>query len=89
MDLNDPRNAPYLVPLGNPEAEEYARAFADAVYGAIAHENGGFASNEDSDWCFEQCLINGRKCECEPEYAGIFENMGGEPPPEQPKRKLQ
>jgi integrase len=71
-DRDDPRNAAYLVPLGNPEAEDLASVFADAVYGCIAHDHGGFDSAEDSDWCYEQCLINGRKSECEPEYAAIF-----------------
>src|SRR5262249_43155540 len=77
----DPRNAAYLVPLANSEAEEGAQVFADAVYGCIASENNGFDSEEDSDWCFEQCLINGRKYECEPEYAAIFEHMSCEPAP--------
>ena len=73
----DPRNAAYLVPLANAEAERWANVFADAVYSVIAGEQDGFASEEDSDFCFEQCLINGRKTECEPEYAAIFEHMGG------------
>jgi hypothetical protein len=73
---NDPRNAYYLVPLPNPKDEEMAECWADAVYSAIAHDHCGFATPEDSEWRFEQCLINGRKCECEPEYENIFENMG-------------
>jgi hypothetical protein len=71
-DIGDPRNHTYLTPLGNPEAEEYARVFADAVYGAIADDCGGFASEADSDECYAQCLINGRKHECEPEYAELI-----------------
>lgn len=89
VDRSDPRNAAYLVPLPNPEAEEGAMVFADVVYGCIAHDNNGFDSAEDSAWCFEQCLINGRKAECEPEYVAIFLNMRGEPPLEQPKKVLQ
>jgi hypothetical protein len=89
---SDPRNAAYLVPLANPEAEESAQVFADTVYSCIAYDNNGFDSAEDSDWCFEQCLIDGRKYECEPEYAAIFENMAAvkepEPTPEEPRRKL-
>ena len=65
---SDRRNAAYLKPLANPEAEASANVFADVVYSAIAHDHDGFASQEDADWCFEQCLINGRKAECEPEY---------------------
>ena len=83
---SDPRNADYLKPLANPEAEELARMFADMVYSAIPDEYSGFDSAEDSDWRFEQCLINGRKFECEAEYAALFENMGGEKP-ERPKKK--
>jgi hypothetical protein len=88
---SDPRNAAYLVPLANAEAERLANVFADAVYGVIAGEHGGFASEEDSDFCFEQCLINGRKTECEPEYAAIFDRTGGtkEPTPKRAKRLLQ
>jgi hypothetical protein len=86
---SDPRNVDYLKPLANRKAEEEAWVFAEAVYGFIADEYGGFDSAEDSNWCFEQCLINGRKFECEPEYAAIFENMGGEKsPPEKAKRRL-
>jgi hypothetical protein len=87
---SDSRNAPYLVPLPNPKDEEMAECFADAVYSCIAHDHGGFETPEDSEWCFEQCLINGRKCECEPEYEAIFEYMGGclETPLEPPKREF-
>jgi hypothetical protein len=68
-------------------AEELAKVWTDAVWSAIADEHGGFASAEDDDWCYDQCLINGRKSECEPEYAAIFENMGSSPSLKQPKRK--
>src|SRR5262245_7684054 len=74
---SDPRNRVYLSPLANAEAEECARAFADMAYSVIAGDCGGFASEADSDECFEQCLINGRKHECEPEYEAIFDHMGG------------
>lgn len=88
-DRNDPRNAAYLAPLGNPQAEEFAKVWASAVWSAIADEHGGFASAEDDDWCYEQCLINGRKSECEPEYAAIFENMGSSPSHQSGKGLLQ
>jgi hypothetical protein len=68
---DDPRNARYLVPLC-PEAEFFAETFADAVYGSVAEERGGFTSEEESNACWEQCLINGRKNECEPHYAVLF-----------------
>jgi hypothetical protein len=75
-DRNDPRNADYLRPLGNPKAEDLASAFADGAYCGIAYDRGGFDSPEESDLCFEQCLINGRKYECEPEYRVLFGDMG-------------
>jgi hypothetical protein len=86
---SDSRNAPYLVRLPNPKDEEMAECWADAVYGAIAHDHGGFETPEDSEWCFEQCLINGRKYECEPEYEAIFEYMCGciDTPPLKPPNK--
>jgi hypothetical protein len=87
---SDPRNASYLIPLPKSADEAMAECWADAVYSAIAHEHNGFATREDSDWCFEQCLINGRKCECEPEYAAIFDYMGGCPdsPLETPEKEF-
>ena len=83
-------NASYLIPLPNRKDEEMAECWADAVYSAIAHEHDGFETAEDSEWCFENCLINGRKCECEPEYEAIFEYMGGyfDPPPEFRKKEF-
>lgn len=87
----DPRNARYLVPLADPDDEELAAVFAAAVYDAIAYDHGGFASSTDSDWCYEQCLINGRKYQCEPEYAVIFEQMTSIPEPpslDQPRQKF-
>ena len=74
---SDPRNTLYLVPLPDPSDEKIAECFADAVYRCITQDHGGFDSAEESEWCFDQCLINGRKYECEPEYAAIFEYMGG------------
>lgn len=36
---HDPANAPYVVPLDNPEDEEMAHAMADAIYGAYAADH--------------------------------------------------
>ena len=87
---SDPRNASYLIPLPNRKDEEMAECWADAAYSAIAHDHGGFETPEDSEWCFEQCLINGRKCECEPEYEAIFEHMAGclDTPLKPPKKEF-
>jgi hypothetical protein len=86
----DPRNTSYLIPLPNWKDEKMAECWADAVYSAIAYEHGGFETPDDSEWCFEQCLINGRKCECEPAYEAIFEHTGGcfDPPPESRKKEF-
>jgi hypothetical protein len=69
---SEPRNVDYLVPLANAEAEECARAFADMAYSVIADDYNGFASQDDSDRCFEQCLTNARKYACEREYAELI-----------------
>jgi hypothetical protein len=86
VDRNDPRNADYLTPLANPEAEAEAEAFAHGAYAALSHECEGFDSQEEDDACYEQMLMNGRKAAIEDEYAAIFENMGADlSPPEETK----
>lgn len=70
-DPGDPRNARYLIPLGDPRAEELARAFADTVHCIIAHDY-GFADEAASEECFAQCLVTARKYSCEPEFAELI-----------------
>jgi hypothetical protein len=68
----DPANARYLVPLDDPEQEDWAHAMAGAIYGAKAEYFSESITQEQADKVYEQCLIDSRHMLCDPDYERMF-----------------
>ncbi len=70
-DISDPRNAKYRVPLADPADEIIARDMAGVSFGAVAELHADEAKF-DSDKAYEQCLVDARRMQIDPEYIRLF-----------------
>ncbi len=70
-NISDPRNAMYLVPLSDAADEDMARCMADAIFGAVAAQHPD-DTTFDGDQAYEQCLVDARRMERDPEYMRLF-----------------
>ena len=76
-DIYHPRNAPYRVPLANPDDEHVANEMAAVILSAVAADHAD-ELDFDCDKAFTQALTDARRMLCEPEYARLFGAPGVE-----------
>ena len=70
-DMADPRNAAYVLPLGDIADEDLANSMAEASFGAVADQHADDPTF-DGDLVYEQCLVDMRRMLRDPDYARLF-----------------